>query len=137
MSTSPLSRIAGPLAVVTGALVVATRLPHLLFALTGGDLTAFVLGPIHGIASVVTVVAFGLLVLTLVAIGFVLDWSSPGTGANYSPDAFRIAMATQYVVWAVGLAQLMRHRRRTRRHLWDTDPEAYDALRRGELVSRP
>jgi hypothetical protein len=68
MTTSPLSRIAGPLAVVTGVLVVATRVPTILLVLTGGDLTEFVLGPTHAINSVVTIVAFGLLVLALVAI---------------------------------------------------------------------
>ena len=68
MSTSPLSRIAGPLAVVTGVLVVATRLPTMLLVLTGGDLTEYILGPTHAITSVVTIVAFGLLVLALVAI---------------------------------------------------------------------
>jgi hypothetical protein len=69
MSTSPLSRIAGPLAVVTGVLVVATRLPTIILILTGGgDLTAYVLGPVHAITGVVSIVAFGLLVLTLVAI---------------------------------------------------------------------
>ena len=69
MPTSPLSRIAGPLAVAAGASVVATRLPTILFILGGGgDLTAYVLGPIHAITSVATIVAFGLLVLALVAI---------------------------------------------------------------------
>jgi hypothetical protein len=69
MSTSPLSRIAGPLAVVTGVLVVATRLPTILLILAGGgDLTAYVLGPVHAITSVATIVAFALLVLALVAI---------------------------------------------------------------------
>jgi hypothetical protein len=69
MSTSPLSRIAGPLAIVTGALVVATRLPTIFLVLAGGgDLTAYVLGPIHAITSVASIVAFGLLVLALVAI---------------------------------------------------------------------
>jgi hypothetical protein len=68
MSTSPLSRIAGPLAIVTGVLVVATRIPTILFVLTGGDLAEFVLGPTHAITSVASVVAFGFLVLALVAI---------------------------------------------------------------------
>jgi hypothetical protein len=69
MSTSPLSRIAGPLAVAAGASVVATRLPTILFILGGGgDLTAYVLGPIHAVTSVATIVAFGLLILALVAI---------------------------------------------------------------------
>jgi hypothetical protein len=68
MSMTPLSRIAGPLAVLTGVLVVATRLPTILLVLTGGDLTAYILGPTHAITSVVSIVAFGLLVLALVAI---------------------------------------------------------------------
>jgi hypothetical protein len=68
MSMTPLSRIAGPLAVLTGVLVVATRLPTILLVLTGGDLTAYILGPTHAITSVASVVAFGLLVLALVAI---------------------------------------------------------------------
>jgi hypothetical protein len=68
MSWSPLSQIAGPLSIVAGALVVVTRIPTILFALGGGDLTAFVLGPTHGITSVASIVAFGLLVLALVAI---------------------------------------------------------------------
>lgn len=78
MSTSPLSRIAGPLAVVTGVLVVATRLPTILLVLTGGgDLTSYVLGPIHAITSVASIVAFGLLVLALVAI---YDRQAPSAG---------------------------------------------------------
>ena len=68
MSTSPLSRIAGPLAVVTGALVVATRIPTILLILGGGDLTEYVLGATHAITSVASIVAFGMLVLALVAI---------------------------------------------------------------------
>ncbi len=40
----------------------------MLLVLTGGDLTEYILGPTHAITSVVTIVAFGLLVLALVAI---------------------------------------------------------------------
>jgi hypothetical protein len=68
MATSPLSRIAGPLAVIAGVLVVATRIPTLLLVLGGGDLTSYVLGSTHAIVGVVSIVAFGLLVLALVAI---------------------------------------------------------------------
>lgn len=69
MATSPLSRIAGPLAVIAGVLVVATRIPTLLLVLGGGgDLTSYVLGPTHAIVGVASIVAFGLLVLALVAI---------------------------------------------------------------------
>ena len=69
MPASPLSWIAGPLAVLTGALVVATRLPTILYLFIGdGDLTAFALGPVHAITSLASIVAFALLVLSLVAI---------------------------------------------------------------------
>jgi hypothetical protein len=66
---SPLSRIAGPIAIVAGALVVLTRLPLLLFLIAGAeDLTSFVLGPTHAINGVASIVAFALLALALVAI---------------------------------------------------------------------
>jgi hypothetical protein len=66
--TSPLAQIAGPICVVAGALVVVTRIPTVLFVLGGGgDLTSFVLGPTHAIISVASIMAFGLLVLALVA----------------------------------------------------------------------
>ena len=69
MATSPLSRIAGPLAVIAGVLVVATRIPTLLLVLGGGsDLTSYVLGSTHAIVGVASIVAFGFLVLALVAI---------------------------------------------------------------------
>jgi hypothetical protein len=69
MSTSPLTRVAGPIATVAGVLVVLTRIPTILFLVTGNqDLTAFVLGPTHAINGVASVVAFGLLALALVAI---------------------------------------------------------------------
>ncbi len=69
MATSPLSRIAGPLAVTAGVLVVATRIPTLLLVLGGGgDLTSYVLSSTHAIVGVASIVAFGLLVLALVAI---------------------------------------------------------------------
>jgi hypothetical protein len=69
MSTSPLSRVAGPIAIVAGVLVVLTRIPTILFLVTGDqDLTSFVLGPTHAVNGVASIVAFGLLVLALVAI---------------------------------------------------------------------
>lgn len=53
--------------------------------------------------------------LLVVAIGLVLDWRTPAGSADYPPEAFRWAMSTQYVVWAVGLTQLVRYRVRARR----------------------
>lgn len=53
--------------------------------------------------------------LSVVAIGLVLDWRTPGDGTAYTPDAFRWAMSTQYALWALGLVQVWRYRGRARR----------------------
>ncbi len=52
--------------------------------------------------------------LLVVAIGLILDWRTPGESTRYTPEAFRWAMSAQYVLWAVGLTQVWRYRRRTR-----------------------
>lgn len=54
--------------------------------------------------------------LLVVAIGLVLDWRTPD-GADYTPEAFRWAMSAQYVLWGLGLANIFRARRRTRKHV--------------------
>lgn len=51
----------------------------------------------------------------VIAIGVVLDWRTPGSSTDYSPSAFRWAMSTQYVIWALGLSQVYRFRRQARR----------------------
>jgi sugar phosphate permease len=53
--------------------------------------------------------------LLVVAIGLVLDWRTPGGGSSYTPSAFRWALSTQYVLWALGLVQVWRYRVKTRR----------------------
>ncbi|MFY0408485.1 MFS transporter [Solicola sp. PLA-1-18] len=68
--------------------------------------------------------------LTVIAIGVVLDVLTPGSGSDYSSGSFRWAMAVQYVLWTVGLTQVWRYRRRTRARLSRDDPDAYEALRR-------
>jgi sugar phosphate permease len=89
----------------------------------------------HGSATgIVNVGGFVASLFTIVAVGLVLDVLTPGSSSAYAAGDFRLAMCVQYLVWGFGLLQLWRHRRRTRRHLWDTDPDAYDALRRGELI---
>lgn len=52
--------------------------------------------------------------LLVVAIGLVLDWQTPGRSTAYTPEAFRWAMSCHYVLWAVGMAQIWRQRRRAR-----------------------
>jgi hypothetical protein len=51
----------------------------------------------------------------VVSIGLLLDWRTPGASTSYSPGAFRWAMSAQYVLWALGLTQVWRYRRRARR----------------------
>ncbi|WP_299055385.1 nitrate/nitrite transporter [uncultured Nocardioides sp.] len=50
----------------------------------------------------------------VVVIGVVLDAFTPGASTAYTPEAFRWAMSSQYVLWGLGLLQLWRWRRRTR-----------------------
>ena len=57
---------------------------------------------------------FSASLVLVVAIGLVLDWRTPGSGTDYSPEAFRWAMCAQYPLWALGLLQVWRYRRRTR-----------------------
>lgn len=57
---------------------------------------------------------FSASLVLVVAIGLVLDWRTPGSGSDYDASAFRWAMATQYPLWAFGLLQVWRYRRRTR-----------------------
>ncbi len=53
--------------------------------------------------------------LLVISIGLVLDWRTPGGGSDYTPSAFRWAMCTQYVLWALGLTQVYRYRVKARR----------------------
>jgi len=57
---------------------------------------------------------FSASLVLVVAIGLVLDWRTPGGGTAYDASAFRWAMCTQYPLWALGLVQVWRYRRRTR-----------------------
>lgn len=69
--------------------------------------------PSSRLASATGIVNQGGFVASLVlalAIGWMLDWRTPGAGSAYTPDAFRWAMSLQYVLWFVGLRQILRHR---------------------------
>jgi len=63
--------------------------------------------------------------LLVLAIGVVLDWRTPGSSTDYAPAAFVWAMSCQYVLWTLGLVQLVRYRVRARKRLRVDDPEAY------------
>jgi MFS family permease len=66
---------------------------------------------------VVNVGGFVASLLTVLAVGAVLDVLTPDASGRYSLDAFRAAFAVQYLFWAVGLAGVIRHRRELRSRL--------------------
>jgi len=65
-------------------------------------------------SGVVNVGGFVASLLTILAVGAVLDLLTPGSSTDYSLDAFRAAFSVQYVFWAVGLVGVIRHRRQLR-----------------------
>src|SRR5918995_2079378 len=69
MQTTPLARYGAPIAIVAGALMIITRLV-ILFTTPAeiGPLKAYVLTPTHAVNSVVSILAFALLVIALVAL---------------------------------------------------------------------
>jgi MFS family permease len=67
--------------------------------------------------------------ILVAAIGVVLDAQTPGDSTAYTPEAFRWAMSTQYVLWAVGLTQVYRYRVRTRERIRLDDPDLWAAWR--------
>jgi sugar phosphate permease len=84
------------------------------------------------------IVNTGGFVATLAAValvGVVLDRVSPAGPSSWDVDAFRLAMTVQYPVWALGVVQILRYRRRARRAAWEADPEAYAAMRAGRSVT--
>jgi hypothetical protein len=70
----------------------------------------------------------------MLLIGITLDVLTPGSSHDYAPTTFHWAFAAQYLPWLLGLTQVVRYRARARRDLATHDPDAYDALRQGEVV---
>jgi sugar phosphate permease len=71
---------------------------------------------------------------TVTLIGFILDRLAPGGPSTYTVGTFKVAMSAQYLVWALGLVQILRYRHKARRGLRESDPDAYAALRAGESI---
>ena len=69
------------------------------------------LGSANGIVNVGGFVA-SLGTATLIVI--VLDKVAPGGPSTYTVDSFRVAMSVQYVVWVIGLVQILRFRSKAR-----------------------
>jgi MFS family permease len=65
-------------------------------------------------SGIINQAGFGASLVLVISIGLILDWRTPGASTAYSPSAFKWAMSAQYVLWALGLLQIWRYRRRTR-----------------------
>ena len=86
--------------------------------------------PAHRQASangIINVAGFTAALITIVAIGFILDWRTPN-GADYTPGAFRWAMSFQYVIWGLGTAMILRHRRQVRMSVARSDVDAGNSM---------
>lgn len=75
--------------------------------------------------------------LTMALIGVVLDLREPGGMDAYTLGDFKAAMAVQYAFWALGLAQLLRYRRKAVAHLHRMHPGAVEMMKRGEPFVHP
>ncbi|HSP38377.1 MAG TPA: MFS transporter [Frankiaceae bacterium] len=84
------------------------------------------LGSASGIVNVGGFIASLILIF---AIGTILDLLTPGGSTDYTLSAFKAAFAFQYVLWAIGLIGVLRHRRTLRRRLSE-DGIALDAFPR-------
>jgi len=85
----------------------------------------------------VNVGGFAGTLISILAIGLVLQLVAPAGSTDYSLTAFKWAFATQYLWWAVGIVQTLRWRRHTEQQLAERDPEALEALRRGIHLPPP
>ncbi|MEO8555999.1 MAG: MFS transporter [Actinomycetota bacterium] len=66
---------------------------------------------------------------TVALIGIVLDQVAPGGPSTYTVDSFRAAMSVQYIVWVLGVVQILRFRGKARRAQKRDQPELYTAPR--------
>ena len=65
-------------------------------------------------SGIINQAGFSASLVLVISVGLILDWRTPGDSTAYTPSAFRWAMSAQYVLWATGLVQIWRYRRRTR-----------------------
>jgi MFS family permease len=70
-------------------------------------------------SGIVNVGGFVASLISILAIGTILDLLTPGGRTDYSLSSFRWAFSFQYVLWAVGLVGVWRHRRSLRRRYAD------------------
>jgi sugar phosphate permease len=86
---------------------------------------------------IVNVGGFVSALILILLIGLVLDWS--GSGSSYSLEGFRAAFSVQYVLWAIGIAGILRARHVVRTRLAEDGvvvPPMRDVLRRRRAERR-
>ncbi|WP_246004237.1 MFS transporter [Nocardioides marmoriginsengisoli] len=103
--------IGGPASVIGFDLGRTSNPPHRLASATG----------------IINQAGFFASLILVIAIGLILDWRTPGASTDYSPDAFRWAMSFQYLLWAIGLVQIVRYRIKARARLRVDDPDEWAA----------
>ena len=88
---------------------------------------------------IVNVGGFLASLLTIFAIGAVLDLVSPAGATGYTLDAFRVALSAQFVVWLIGAAGIVIARRKTRRRMAGEGvivPPIREAVRRNRAMRK-
>ncbi len=108
-------------------------------SMVGFDLTrSFTPVEVAGRANgLVNIGGFSASLLTMALVGLVLDLREPGGQSAYDLGDFRVAMCVQYVFWAIGVAQVLRYRRKALLHLARVHPGAIEQLKRGETFVHP
>lgn len=85
----------------------------------------------------VNVGGFTASLLTMALIGVVLDLSATGGMESYTLGDFKLAMAVQYLFWALGVFQTLRYRRRGLAHLDRMHPGSIEQMRSGQPFVHP
>ena len=65
-------------------------------------------------SGIVNVGGFVASLSTVALIGLVLDQVAPAGPSTYTVDSFRVAMSVQYIVWVIGVVQILRFRHKAR-----------------------
>jgi MFS family permease len=103
--------VGGPASVIGFDLARTSNPPHRLASATG----------------IINQAGFYASLVLVIAIGLILDWRTPH-GGDYTPSAFRWAMSFQYLLWGVGVVQIVRYRRMARARLRADDPDLWSAM---------
>ena len=86
-------------------------------------------------SGIVNVGGFVASLSTVALIGIVLDKVAPGGPSTYTVDSFRVAMSVQYIVWVIGLVQILRFRRKARTAQRPALPDPSESTRPAVPVS--